>query len=62
LILICLTAASDIGTAYLLTTRTPDGVSSYVVESVVFAFASIITTAILLRVIEVRKSKSGENI
>lgn len=60
LILNCLATACEIGIACLLTTRSTDGGSSYGVESVLFFFVSITSTAMLLRIIEVRKSKSGK--
>lgn len=64
-ILMCLTTACEIGRAYLSATRTTlvtDRVSSYGAESVLFQFVFLISTATLLRIIEVRKSKSGEKI
>lgn len=52
--------------AYLLMAHTNNGrtaVSSlYNIESAVFFFISIISTAIALRFIEIRKNKSGEMI
>lgn len=62
LILTCLTTACEIGIACLSMARSTDGVSSYAIESVLCFVASIMSTASLLRVIEVRKSKSGETI
>jgi hypothetical protein len=58
LILNCLTTACEIGRAYLLTTQR----TSYAMESAGFFLGAIISTAILLRVIEIRKSRSGEKI
>jgi hypothetical protein len=61
-ILLLTTAASEIGVVYLWTARTVDGALSYGIESVLFFFVSITSTTILMRIIEVRKSKSGERI
>ncbi|CAO1396998.1 unnamed protein product [Diamesa serratosioi] len=63
LILICLTSVCEIGSTYLLVAHTNDnimlkGLMPYVRESACFFFISIITSTILLRVIEVRKGKS----
>lgn len=65
LILICLTSVCEIGSTYLLVAHTNDnillkGLMPYVRESACFFFISIITTAVLLRAIEVRKGKSGK--
>lgn len=60
LLLMCLTTACEIGS--LLMTRSHDGRSPYGVESALFVFMSITSSAMLLRIIEVRKSKSGEKI
>lgn len=67
LILICLTSVCEIGSTYLLVAYTNDnillkGLMPYVRESACFFFISIITTAVLLRAIEVRKGKSGKYI
>jgi hypothetical protein len=58
-------SACDVSTAYLLMTQTNDSgalSSSYETESALFSFIFIISNAILLRLIETRKSKSGEMI
>lgn len=60
--MICLTTACEIGRACLLVAQMPDEPTSYGVESVSFILLSITSAAILLRVIEVRKNKSGEKI
>lgn len=62
LILICLTTACEIGRACLLMTHTTYAASSYAVESVLFFLIASVSSGILLRVIEVRKNKSGETI
>lgn len=62
LIVLCLIAACEISVAYLLATHTNDRASPpYETVSALAFFASIISTAILLRLIEVRKSHSGEH-
>lgn len=61
-ILLLLLAACEIGIAYLWTARIADGLHGYDIESVLFFFVYITSTAILLRIIEVRKNKSGERI
>lgn len=58
LILICLTAGCEIGSFAM--TRTNGEASSYGFESSMFFFTSIVSTAMLIRMIEVRKSRSGE--
>lgn len=59
LIVLCLIAACEISIAYLLMTHTNDR-APYETMSTLFFLISIISTAILLRLIEVRKSHSGE--
>lgn len=66
LIVLCMISGCDMSSAYLLMAHTNNGrtaVSSlYNTESAVFFFISIISTAVLLRFIEIRKNKSGEMI
>lgn len=61
LIVLCVLAACEISVAYLLMTHTNDGASQYEAVSALAFFVSIIATAVLLRLIEVRKSHSGEH-
>lgn len=66
LIVLCMIAACEISIAYLLMTHTNDRAAvaaaaapPYETMSSLSFFISIISTAILLRLIEVRKSHSG---
>lgn len=61
LIVLCMIAACEISIAYLLMTHTNDRAAPYETMSTLFFLLSIISTAILLRLIEVRKSHSGEH-
>jgi hypothetical protein len=60
-IALCLVSILEIGIGFMVVNKFRHQLSPYIVESACLFFISIVSTAVEVRAIEIKKNKSGEN-